>query len=125
MQGRYLSDGNLFVDTLPIVPGAVAFWGGLAYNLTTGALKITTTLSGTDVYVAGKRVAANGALVVGNFPPNPFRSYNAGQGFDRRDGSYGRQINQVPAASDPFINGSREGPNGSCYMNTIGPPVTP
>ena len=126
MIGRYLADGNIYATLVAPPVAGDSFNGGFRYDAT-GALYITAATSGTDIYVSGKRTSLLGQVVVGNVPPlaSGRRRFMSGQVFDVADDTLGRQINNVPVASDPFINGLREGPNGGAYMNTIGPPATP
>ena len=124
MFGRYFADGNIYVTTAAPPAAGDAFNGGFRYNAL-GALYVSTTVDATDVYLAGKRVSTLGALIVGNTPPAVQRGWLAGHIFSLINFILGRQLNQTPAATEPFINGLRIGPNGGAYMQTTGTPVTP
>ena len=120
MFGRYFADGNIYVTTAAPPAAGDAFNGGFRYNAL-GALYVSTT-AGDDVYIAGKRVSVDGALIVGNTPPAVQRGWLAGHVFSLINFILGRQLNQTPAPSEPFINGLRIGPNGGAYMTTVPPP---
>ena len=70
-------------------------------------MRITTTVSATDVRLAGLRISATGALVVGDgvIGSRPYVE-QAGLPFDKRNGAMIRQVDTVPAVSDPYVSGS-------------------
>lgn len=113
------SDGSIYANTggVPAVYNA-----GLAYDAT-GRLLVTTTRSASDVYLAGRRVAANGALVVadGLVADRPY-VFNGGWPTSVRNFGTIRQVGNTPGATDPFINSARVGPLGGVYMLNSAPP---
>lgn len=94
---------------------------GLGYD-STGNLCVTTTVTGSDTFLSGKRVTQSGQLVIGpgNPPARPY-VFNSGWPTDSRPAREGVTIAQggTPAPTDPRIAGGiAVGPLGGVYMST-------
>jgi hypothetical protein len=113
-------DGAVFVE----VDGTPVSWNagwGYAAN---GRLCVTDTEGANDAWIGGIRLDPQGRVVCGNgiAAARPY-VYVRGLPTDKRNGKLIRQIDQTPAATDPFVVGIRVGPNGGVYMNDVEPPV--
>ena len=96
--------------------------GGIAYQAN-GSMCTTPTPGADDVWNGGIRCSPTGQVVVGDgIPPARPYVYNGGLPFDKRDGSLIRQVDVVPAASDPYVGEIRVGPLGGVYFTTAAPP---
>jgi len=114
MNGNYTANGNFYVTTaVPPAAGDYEFQG--IRRAADGATYVTTVASATDVWVVGDRVSLLGQLVVANLLSPIF---DAGHPHNSADAALSRQLNQIPVATDAFINGLTVGPTGGIYMST-------
>jgi hypothetical protein len=112
--------GEIYITTN--VPDANSVWaGGFCFNAT-GQLHISTVPAGTDFYIGGCRFNISGALVVGAGDA-PNRPYFVNDGLPTRltDNAMVYQLDQVPSANDPYVQGIRVGALGGVYMSTAAP----
>ena len=80
----------------------VSWNAGLGYAAD-GRLCVTSTLSGSDSYIGGRRVSANGSLVVAASGASPY-VYNAGWPADKDTGAVIVQSG-TPQSTDPRVAG--------------------
>ena len=107
-------------------PAGSPFNGGLAFS-PTGQV-YGANAQPTDTFIGGWRVSILGELVEtdGLVPNRPY-DFNAGmpqakQGSpSNRGGALIRQVDNVPAATEPYVAGVRVGPLGGMYQTTSAP----
>lgn len=99
--------------------GTPVSWNeGLGYTAS-GQLCTTATASASDAWNGGLRRSANGSLVVA--AQGGTLNYNGGWPCNASDGAVARQVDVVPAVTDPYVGGVRIGPTGGVYMTTTAP----
>lgn len=109
-------EGRIYANPL----GVPAFYSnGVAYD-TSGRMCTTTTLDPLDTYNAGWRLSNTGQVVVA---PIDTPVFNNGMPFNQgaTPGAMAVQTDQVPAASDPYQDEVRIGPNGVHLTSAIPP----
>lgn len=114
LPGKRDAQGRLHVTVA--APGATStLRGGIACSATE-QVHITTTVS--TKFVNGFMVSDTGQLVVGT---GAIANYL--EGIPRQaDGAVRHQLNQTPAATDPYLGGLRIGPAGGVYTTDATPP---
>ena len=119
-QGGFLVDDQGRINiTIAAPSGTSTFVDGLAYDVN-GNLHITTTVSGSDVFVSGHRVSISGQLVVA-VPAAPLQPYvyNGGWPSGKTNGETVYLLDITPVAADPYLVGIRlGGPSDGVYMAT-------
>ncbi len=109
------------VGRIYTAPGGVpVYWNaGVGYDAA-GRMCTTTVLGINDQSVGGWRLDPVGRVVVAAQGSPLF--YNGGLPFNA-DGSMARQLDTVPAATDPYARGIRVGSAGGVYFSTAAPPA--
>jgi len=118
-----LTDANGVVQAT--TSGAPVSWNaGLGYDVE-GNLCVTSVASPADSYSGGRRVSAEGKLVISQSTPDgkPW-NYNAGWPMDKNTGAIITQSG-TPDPSEPRIAGVAVGPLGGVYMTEGGFTWTP
>lgn len=111
LPGKRKADGALLVTVAP--PSATStLQGGIAID-PTGAVHIHVTAP--SGFVNGIGVDDTGALCVSSDPITDYL-----EGLPRTaTGAIRTQLNQTPAATDPFLGGLRIGATGGLYISDL------
>ena len=99
----------------------VSWNAGIGYSAA-GQVCGTTVQSASDTYLGGLRLDAVGRVVTGA-QSGPLVYAHGGWPINATTGSTAaRQIDTVPAATDPYVAGVRIGPTGGLYVTSAVPP---
>ena len=118
LPGRRSDNGALYITTVaPTDPEPRT--GGVCLS-TTGQIHVNA--SAPQKFDQGKGFLNNGALAV-DVAGTAIANYMQGLPVTAT-GALKCQLNQTPAASDPYVGGIRVGPTGGVYITDVPVPLT-